>query len=80
VEHLQWSQTLYDANMAIESDLHWECKANGKPQPVYRWLMNGQPLVFQVILLTATRITSHNVFYLFPEMLRHLGCVLECIC
>uniref|UniRef100_A0A671NWI6 Contactin-4-like n=1 Tax=Sinocyclocheilus anshuiensis TaxID=1608454 RepID=A0A671NWI6_9TELE len=39
--------TLYDANMAIESDLHWECKANGKPQPVYRWLKNGQPLVSQ---------------------------------
>uniref|UniRef100_A0A672NTY7 Contactin-4-like n=1 Tax=Sinocyclocheilus grahami TaxID=75366 RepID=A0A672NTY7_SINGR len=47
VEHLQWLQTLYDANMAIESDLHWECKANGKPQPVYRWLKNGQPLVSQ---------------------------------
>ncbi|KTG32900.1 hypothetical protein cypCar_00036442, partial [Cyprinus carpio] len=47
VEHLQWSQTLYDANMAIESDLHWECKANGKPQPVYQWLKNGQPLVSQ---------------------------------
>uniref|UniRef100_A0A673LLR3 Contactin-4-like n=1 Tax=Sinocyclocheilus rhinocerous TaxID=307959 RepID=A0A673LLR3_9TELE len=43
----KWSQTLYDANMAIESDLHWECKANGKPQPVYRWLKNGQPLVSQ---------------------------------
>uniref|UniRef100_A0A8C2IGC6 Contactin 4 n=1 Tax=Cyprinus carpio TaxID=7962 RepID=A0A8C2IGC6_CYPCA len=41
------SKTLYDANMAIESDLHWECKANGKPQPVYRWLKNGQPLVSQ---------------------------------
>uniref|UniRef100_A0A8C1LGU4 Contactin 4 n=1 Tax=Cyprinus carpio TaxID=7962 RepID=A0A8C1LGU4_CYPCA len=39
--------TLYDANMAIESDLHWECKANGKPQPVYQWLKNGQPLVSQ---------------------------------
>uniref|UniRef100_A0A9J7WY15 Contactin 4 n=1 Tax=Cyprinus carpio carpio TaxID=630221 RepID=A0A9J7WY15_CYPCA len=43
----EWSQTLYDANMAIESDLHWECKANGKPQPVYQWLKNGQPLVSQ---------------------------------
>uniref|UniRef100_A0A8C1ZDN7 Contactin 4 n=1 Tax=Cyprinus carpio TaxID=7962 RepID=A0A8C1ZDN7_CYPCA len=30
-----------------KSDLHWECKANGKPQPVYRWLKNGQPLVSQ---------------------------------
>uniref|UniRef100_A0A671NW22 Contactin-4-like n=1 Tax=Sinocyclocheilus anshuiensis TaxID=1608454 RepID=A0A671NW22_9TELE len=31
----------------LDSDLHWECKANGKPQPVYRWLKNGQPLVSQ---------------------------------
>uniref|UniRef100_A0A8C1WY69 Contactin 4 n=1 Tax=Cyprinus carpio TaxID=7962 RepID=A0A8C1WY69_CYPCA len=30
----KWSQTLYDANMAIESDLHWECK-NGQPLSVY---------------------------------------------
>uniref|UniRef100_A0A8C1Q1J3 Contactin-4-like n=1 Tax=Cyprinus carpio TaxID=7962 RepID=A0A8C1Q1J3_CYPCA len=30
-----------------KSDLHWECKANGKPQPVYRWLKNGHPLVSQ---------------------------------
>uniref|UniRef100_A0A8C1WW26 Contactin 4 n=1 Tax=Cyprinus carpio TaxID=7962 RepID=A0A8C1WW26_CYPCA len=58
----KWSQTLYDANMAIESDLHWECKANGKPQPVYRWLKNGQPLVSQVIILT-TRITPLSPFY-----------------
>lgn len=51
VEHLQWAQTLFDANKAIEAELHWECKANGKPQPVYRWLKNGQPLVSEVILL-----------------------------
>ncbi|KAA0712789.1 Contactin-4 Brain-derived immunoglobulin superfamily protein 2 [Triplophysa tibetana] len=44
-EHLQWAQTLFDANNAIKAELHWECKANGKPQPVYRWLKNGQPLV-----------------------------------
>ncbi|KAG1962776.1 contactin-4 [Pimephales promelas] len=62
VEHLQWSQTLYDANMAIESDLHWECKANGKPQPVYRWLMNGQPLVFQDrIRVDGGKLTIFNI-------------------
>uniref|UniRef100_A0A673GB75 Contactin-4-like n=1 Tax=Sinocyclocheilus rhinocerous TaxID=307959 RepID=A0A673GB75_9TELE len=66
VEHLQWSQTLYDANMAIESDLHWECKANGKPQPVYRWLKNGQPLVSQVIILT-TRVTPLMVHAICPD-------------
>ncbi|GAA6089597.1 contactin-4, partial [Tachysurus ichikawai] len=45
VEHLHWAQTLRDAKMAIDSDLHWECRANGKPQPVYRWLKNGQAMV-----------------------------------
>ncbi|KAB5583932.1 hypothetical protein PHYPO_G00101510 [Pangasianodon hypophthalmus] len=45
VEHLHWAQTLRDAYMAIGADLHWECRANGKPQPVYRWLKNGQAIV-----------------------------------
>ncbi|KAM6927796.1 contactin-4 [Xenentodon cancila] len=44
VEHLHWVQTLKDAHMAIDANLHWECKATGKPTPVYRWLKNGQPL------------------------------------
>ena len=48
VEHLHWAQTLRDAYMAIEDDLHWECRANGKPQPVYRWLKNGEVLASQV--------------------------------
>ncbi|KAL7891828.1 hypothetical protein AOLI_G00013040 [Acnodon oligacanthus] len=47
VEHLHWAQTLRDAYMAIEDDLHWECRASGKPQPVYRWLKNGEVLVSQ---------------------------------
>uniref|UniRef100_A0AAR2K3A3 Contactin 4 n=1 Tax=Pygocentrus nattereri TaxID=42514 RepID=A0AAR2K3A3_PYGNA len=45
VEHLHWAQTLRDAYMAIEDDLHWECRASGKPQPVYSWLKNGEPLL-----------------------------------
>ncbi|XP_053491809.1 contactin-4 isoform X2 [Ictalurus furcatus] len=45
VEHLHWVQTLHDAYMAIDANLHWECRANGKPQPVYRWLKNGQVMV-----------------------------------
>ncbi|KAK3575085.1 hypothetical protein QTP86_019738, partial [Hemibagrus guttatus] len=45
VEHMYWAQILRDAYMAIDADLHWECRANGKPQPVYRWLKNGQAMV-----------------------------------
>ncbi|MCI4375165.1 hypothetical protein PGIGA_G00106130 [Pangasianodon gigas] len=45
VEHMHWAQTLRDAYMAIGADLHWECRANGKPQPVYGWLKNGQAIV-----------------------------------
>lgn len=48
VEHLHWAQTLRDAFMAINADLHWECRANGKPQPVYKWLKNGQATVSEV--------------------------------
>lgn len=58
VEHLQWAQTLFDANKAIEAELYWECKANGKPQPVYRWLKNGQPLFFEVIMLKSVIYSS----------------------
>ncbi|KAI5619496.1 contactin-4-like, partial [Silurus asotus] len=45
LEHLHWAQTLHDAYVAIDADLHWECRANGKPQSVYRWLKNGQTMV-----------------------------------
>ncbi|XP_029906849.1 contactin-4 isoform X1 [Myripristis murdjan] len=44
VEHLHWVQTLKDAHMAIEANLQWECRASGKPKPIYRWLKNGQSL------------------------------------
>ncbi|KAK1161457.1 contactin-4-like [Acipenser oxyrinchus oxyrinchus] len=46
-EHLQWVQTLKDSYMAIEDTLFWECKASGKPNPMYRWLKNGDPLVLE---------------------------------
>ncbi|XP_035380323.1 contactin-4 isoform X1 [Electrophorus electricus] len=45
VEHLHWAQTLRDAYMAMEADLHWECRTSSKSQPVYIWLKNGQALV-----------------------------------
>uniref|UniRef100_A0A8B9J6D6 Contactin 4 n=1 Tax=Astyanax mexicanus TaxID=7994 RepID=A0A8B9J6D6_ASTMX len=46
--HLHWAQMLRDAYTAIEDDLHWDCRANGKPPPVYRWLKNGHTLESQV--------------------------------
>ncbi|XP_065135845.1 contactin-4 [Paramisgurnus dabryanus] len=62
VEHLQWSQTLFDANKAIDADLRWECKANGKPQPVYRWLKNGHPLISEDrIHVDGGRLTISNI-------------------
>uniref|UniRef100_A0A8B9H6I1 Contactin 4 n=1 Tax=Astyanax mexicanus TaxID=7994 RepID=A0A8B9H6I1_ASTMX len=42
------SETVNDAYTAIEDDLHWDCRANGKPPPVYRWLKNGHTLESQV--------------------------------
>lgn len=48
MEHLNWAQTLRDAYMTIGDDLHWECRANGKPKPVYRWLKNGQAMMSDV--------------------------------
>ncbi|MGH0189430.1 UNVERIFIED_CONTAM: hypothetical protein FKN15_035627 [Acipenser sinensis] len=50
-EHLQWVQTLKDSYMAIEDTLFWECKASGKPNPMYRWLKNGDPLVLEIMYL-----------------------------
>ncbi|KPP71194.1 hypothetical protein Z043_109918 [Scleropages formosus] len=33
-----------DVQKAIDDSLLWECKANGKPKPSYRWMKNGEPL------------------------------------
>lgn len=48
VEHLHWAQTLKDAQMAIGSNLQWECKAAGKPRPTHKWLKNGELLMAEV--------------------------------
>uniref|UniRef100_A0A3B3ZDQ0 Ig-like domain-containing protein n=1 Tax=Periophthalmus magnuspinnatus TaxID=409849 RepID=A0A3B3ZDQ0_9GOBI len=47
VEHLHWTHTLKDTQMAIDTNLQWECKAIGKPRPTFRWLKNGQLLTSQ---------------------------------
>ncbi|XP_063064101.1 contactin-4 [Engraulis encrasicolus] len=33
-----------DLQRPIDESVVWECKANGKPKPSYRWLKNGEPL------------------------------------
>ncbi|KAM8863962.1 contactin-4 isoform 2-T2 [Spinachia spinachia] len=33
-----------DVQKTIDDTLVWECKANAKPKPSYRWMKNGEPL------------------------------------
>ncbi|XP_036008044.1 contactin-4 isoform X1 [Fundulus heteroclitus] len=62
VEHLQWTQILKDAHMAIDANLQWECKAIGKPKPRYRWLKNGQPLIAKErVHVEAGRLTISTI-------------------
>uniref|UniRef100_A0A674CSZ3 Contactin-4-like n=1 Tax=Salmo trutta TaxID=8032 RepID=A0A674CSZ3_SALTR len=74
VEHLQWVQTLKDAHMAIEANLQWECKASGKPKPVYRWLKNGEPLVLEDrILVEGGRLAVSKINLLDSGMYQCLA-------
>ncbi|XP_063141487.1 contactin-4 isoform X4 [Rattus norvegicus] len=40
-----WVQIINDIHVAMEESVFWECKANGRPKPTYRWLKNGDPLL-----------------------------------
>lgn len=40
----QLTERPQDVQTTIDDTLVWECKANAKPKPSYRWLKNGEPL------------------------------------
>ncbi|XP_023193460.1 contactin-4-like isoform X2 [Xiphophorus maculatus] len=40
----QLTEKPQDVQKTIDDTLLWECKANAKPKPSYRWLKNGEPL------------------------------------
>ncbi|XP_026531431.1 contactin-5 [Notechis scutatus] len=39
-----WTERLNDTQLDSGDQLHWECRASGKPRPTYRWLKNGNTL------------------------------------
>ncbi|KAK1168224.1 contactin-5-like isoform X1 [Acipenser oxyrinchus oxyrinchus] len=41
----QWIRMINDTQLDSGEQLHWDCKATGKPRPSYRWLWNGAPLL-----------------------------------
>uniref|UniRef100_A0A8C7CZP2 Contactin-3 n=1 Tax=Oncorhynchus kisutch TaxID=8019 RepID=A0A8C7CZP2_ONCKI len=70
----QLTITLKDAHMAIEANLQWECRASGKPKPVYRWLKNGEPLVLEDrILLEGGRLAISRINLLDSGMYQCLA-------
>uniref|UniRef100_A0A4W6FQY0 Contactin 4 n=1 Tax=Lates calcarifer TaxID=8187 RepID=A0A4W6FQY0_LATCA len=51
------------------ANLQWECKAIGKPRPIYRWLKNGQPLTAEGrIHAEAGRLTISRISLLDSGM------------
>uniref|UniRef100_A0A3Q2Z503 Contactin-3-like n=1 Tax=Hippocampus comes TaxID=109280 RepID=A0A3Q2Z503_HIPCM len=60
----QWIQTMKDTALAIEDTLDWECRASGKPKPIYTWLKNGQPLLSRDRILVKDGALSVSVLTL----------------
>ncbi|XP_054626908.1 contactin-3-like isoform X2 [Dunckerocampus dactyliophorus] len=60
----QWIQTMKDTALAIEENLDWECRASGKPKPLYTWLKNGQQLISQDRILMKDGALSVSVLTL----------------
>ncbi|KAM3617059.1 uncharacterized protein V6R79_001711 [Siganus canaliculatus] len=45
-----------DVQKTIDDTLVWDCKANAKPKPSYRWMKNGEPLDY----MEQDRIQANN--------------------
>ncbi|XP_061759853.1 contactin-3 [Nerophis ophidion] len=60
----QWIQTMKDTALAIEENLDWECRASGKPKPLYTWLKNGQRLISRDRILVKDGAVSVSVLTL----------------
>ncbi|XP_030620477.1 contactin-5 [Chanos chanos] len=43
----QWVNVINDTQLDSGEQLHWDCRATGKPRPTYRWLRDGEPLTPQ---------------------------------
>ncbi len=56
----QWISMINDTQLDSGEQLHWECRATGKPRPTYRWLRNGEPLNSQVHTHTHTHAHTHT--------------------
>ncbi|XP_069825712.1 contactin-5 [Dendropsophus ebraccatus] len=58
----QWIEKINDTQLDSGDQLRWECKASGKPRPIYRWLKNGLPLPPQNrVEMVNGMLTIHNV-------------------
>ncbi|XP_018408440.1 PREDICTED: contactin-5, partial [Nanorana parkeri] len=58
----QWIEKINDTQLDSGDQVHWECKASGKPRPIYRWLKNGLPLLPQNRLeMVNGMLTIHNI-------------------
>ncbi|XP_075448568.1 contactin-5 isoform X2 [Ascaphus truei] len=58
----QWLEKINDTQLDSGDQLHWECKATGKPRPIYRWLKNGLPLMPQNrVEMVNGMLIIHNV-------------------
>uniref|UniRef100_A0A8C8FIV9 Contactin-3 n=1 Tax=Oncorhynchus tshawytscha TaxID=74940 RepID=A0A8C8FIV9_ONCTS len=74
IAHNIYKLTIVYAHMAIEANLQWECRASGKPKPVYRWLKNGEPLVLEDrILLEGGRLAISRINLLDSGMYQCLA-------